>query len=412
MEDDPFGSGYVTTTLINYVAINSEEELVTLDVSLEMNISESNKYSQTNQTYTPYNLRPETYLVPFIFSLIFICGIIGNSTLIRIFIQHQSMRTPPNTFILSLAAGDILVMIGSLPFISLIYTLESWPFGLFICKMSEFLRDLSMGVTVLTLTMLAIDRYWAIKSPICIANDPVNRRTTMFMILIAWTVSFIIATPGAYFSYLMILKINDSKSVEICYPFPQEFGIIYPRVMTAVKFCVIYLIPLLIIGTFYSLMAKNLLHLTENMPASSTKYTKRQEMRSKVAKMVLALIIIFAISFLPNHIFVIWFYFTYPDSMRNYNAFWHYLKIIGYVLTYANSCLNPIILCLLSRRFRSMFKKYLYCWPLIKKSKYKPKVRLERKPKLRVLNHEKRVFSFQVIQASKSSNTTNTSKML
>ena len=46
----------------------------------------------------------------------------------------------------------------------------------------------------------------------------------------------------------------------------------------------------------------------------------------KVAKLVLVFVVIFVISFLPNHIFLLWFYYTYPKSMENYNSFWHYFK--------------------------------------------------------------------------------------
>lgn len=47
--------------------------------------------------YLPYNERPETYIVPFIFSIIFVVGVVGNGTLIVIFLRHRSMRNIPNT---------------------------------------------------------------------------------------------------------------------------------------------------------------------------------------------------------------------------------------------------------------------------------------------------------------------------
>lgn len=47
--------------------------------------------------YKPYHERPETYIVPFLFSIIFIVGVVGNGTLIVIFLRHRSMRNIPNT---------------------------------------------------------------------------------------------------------------------------------------------------------------------------------------------------------------------------------------------------------------------------------------------------------------------------
>lgn len=46
--------------------------------------------------YIPMSMRPETYIVPVLFAIIFIIGVIGNGTLIVIFIKHRSMRNVPN----------------------------------------------------------------------------------------------------------------------------------------------------------------------------------------------------------------------------------------------------------------------------------------------------------------------------
>lgn len=47
--------------------------------------------------YTPYGERPETYIVPVLFAIIFVVGVLGNGTLIVIFLKHRSMRNVPNT---------------------------------------------------------------------------------------------------------------------------------------------------------------------------------------------------------------------------------------------------------------------------------------------------------------------------
>lgn len=49
-----------------------------------------------NDEYVPYNLRPETYIIPVLFAIIFIIGVAGNGTLIIIFLKHRTMRNVPN----------------------------------------------------------------------------------------------------------------------------------------------------------------------------------------------------------------------------------------------------------------------------------------------------------------------------
>lgn len=58
--------------------------------------------------YTPYSERPETYFVPVIFLLILLIGLIGNTVLALMILRHTNMRNVPNTYVLSLALGDLL----------------------------------------------------------------------------------------------------------------------------------------------------------------------------------------------------------------------------------------------------------------------------------------------------------------
>lgn len=59
--------------------------------------------------YIPYEQRPETYIVPIVFLLILIVGVAGNGVLVITLLRHANMRNIPNTYVLSLALGDLLV---------------------------------------------------------------------------------------------------------------------------------------------------------------------------------------------------------------------------------------------------------------------------------------------------------------
>lgn len=48
-------------------------------------------------SYKGYQYRPETYIVPIIFGIIFLAGLMGNGMLIAVFIKHRAMRNVPNT---------------------------------------------------------------------------------------------------------------------------------------------------------------------------------------------------------------------------------------------------------------------------------------------------------------------------
>lgn len=77
--------------------------------------------------------------------------------------------------------------------------------------------------------------------------------------------------------------------------------------------------------------------------------------------MVLSFVVIFAICFFPSHFFFIWFYY-YPDAEKDYNLFWHSFRMVGFCLSFINSCINPITLYCVSgtfRKVRNMFKNTL-----------------------------------------------------
>lgn len=53
----------------------------------------------TETPYVPYGRRPETYIVPILFALIFVVGVLGNGTLIVVFLSVRQMRNVPNTLV-------------------------------------------------------------------------------------------------------------------------------------------------------------------------------------------------------------------------------------------------------------------------------------------------------------------------
>lgn len=275
------------------------------------------------------------------------------------YFNQKSLRSIPNTYIISLSFGDLLAICVALPFVSTIYTVESWPYGTFVCKLSELIRDLSTAVSVYTLTILSFDRYVAIVCPFQRYASK-RRKTTLFNTLCIWTVSFLIALPGFLTSHLKWFNVANDKEISVCYPFPEEYGDIYPKIVVLAKFLFLYFIPLMFIKVFYLAIARHLLKSLKSFKTSnvSDAHLRNIQKRTKVAKMVLMMIVIFALCFFPSHIFLLWFYF-YPNAQNLYNEFWHYLRIIGFVLTFTNSCLNPIALYFISGEFRKYFKMYL-----------------------------------------------------
>ena len=316
----------------------------------------------TEPPYYPIHERPETYIVPIVFLFIFVVGAVGNGTLVFLFIRYPNMRNVPNMYILSLALGDLLVVVFTVPFVSIIYITDTWPYGEPICRLSEFMRDVSVGVTVFTLTALSADRYLAIVDPVGRRAGAVARRSTVLVTAVIWGLSLLLAAPAALFSYLAERQ-SGNGTIAICYPFHPWLGESYPRVNVITKLMVYYLLPLLIISTFYLLMARHLMRASGALPGEAAQHQQRARhvaARRKVARLVLAFVIIFAVCYFPNHVFMVWFYFN-PNMEQDYNHFWNAFRWVGFCLGFFNSCVNPIALYCISGAFRKSFNRHLFC---------------------------------------------------
>uniref|UniRef100_A0A182VM06 G-protein coupled receptors family 1 profile domain-containing protein n=1 Tax=Anopheles merus TaxID=30066 RepID=A0A182VM06_ANOME len=320
--------------------------------------------SATETPYTPYELRPETYIVPILFAAIFIIGVLGNGTLIIVFLRHRAMRNVPNTYILSLALADLLLIVTTVPFTSIIYTLDSWPWGSLLCTSSEFIKDVSIGVSVFTLVALSGDRFFAIVDPLrkFHAHGGGRRATRMTITtaVLIWLLAIAFAVPAIVGSHIKTVVVNKDVSFYFCYPFPDEWGSQYARGMVLGKFLVYYAVPLFIIGIFYALIARHLIHSAKHVPGEMQGTVRQIKARRKVAITVLAFVVIFGICFLPSHLFMLWFYYN-PNFNEDYNGFWHVLRIVGFCLSFANSCANPVALYCVSGAFRKHFNRYLLC---------------------------------------------------
>ncbi|KAG5677840.1 hypothetical protein PVAND_007562 [Polypedilum vanderplanki] len=322
------------------------------------NISLLDNATTTPVPYVDYEDRLETYLVPTIFALIFIIGVLGNGCLILIFFRHRTMRNVPNTYILSLAVADLLVIVTTVPLTSVIYVLNSWPWGETLCTLSEFFKDLSIGVSVYTLTALSGDRFMAIVCPLRKFHGKSATRTTIFITVLIWLFAAACGIPAIHGSYIRKIVINK-EVISICYPFPTEFGKTYAQGIVIFRFLVYYTIPLLLIAVIYAVIAQHL--ICSPVIGEINQNAQRQiKARRKVAVTVLAFVAIFAICFLPSHVFMLWFYFN-DNAEEDYNDFWHILRMVGFCLSFANSCTNPVALYCVSDVFRKHFNRYLLC---------------------------------------------------
>ena len=110
----------------------------------------------------PYEITQEVWLrgiLIFFYTVIFILGVSGNLLVVFVVVRNKSMQTITNIFITNLAVSDIMMCLLAVPFTPLSAFLKSWVFGDALCHILPMTLGVSVYVSTLTSTAIAIDRY-------------------------------------------------------------------------------------------------------------------------------------------------------------------------------------------------------------------------------------------------------------
>lgn len=87
------------------------------------------------------------------------------SIIIHFFLKNHNFRCDFR-YVFSLALADLLVIIICVPFTSIYYTVDYWPWSEAVCKLYEYTKEISLGVSIFTLTALSAERYSIIVDPL------------------------------------------------------------------------------------------------------------------------------------------------------------------------------------------------------------------------------------------------------
>ncbi|XP_002730936.1 allatostatin-A receptor-like [Saccoglossus kowalevskii] len=297
------------------------------------------------------DVSPEVIIIPVIFGLVCILGLVGNSLVIIVVLKERKMKTTTNLFILNLSLADFFFLLICVPVTAVSYASPSWPFRQFICKIVNYLLFVNMYASVYTLLMMSFDRYLAVVYPIRSMKFR-NVRNASTVVITMWCVILLALSPVAVKFQTYSFVDEYGRSITYCGASftPFEFNLFWLQL-----FFTSYLVPLIIISITYFFMLKRL--WTGVAPQGShTKESVKQKKR--VTKMVVFVVIIFCVTWMPIQIMsVLLTLELIPYSETTTICLW-----IGNILSYINSCVNPIIYAFLSDNFRKSFKKVCICY--------------------------------------------------
>uniref|UniRef100_A0A671KRI8 Endothelin-1 receptor n=1 Tax=Sinocyclocheilus anshuiensis TaxID=1608454 RepID=A0A671KRI8_9TELE len=303
------------------------------------------------------------YINTIISCAVFVVGMVGNATLLRIIYQNKCMRNGPNALIASLALGDLIYITIDIPINVYKLLLTKWPFddnsfGLFLCKLVPFLQKASVGITVLNLCALSVDRYRAVASWSRVQGVGIPLFTAIEIFSI-WVMSIILAVPEAVV-FNMVTFTYKNQTYRTCMLKPEtDFMMFYVNWKDWWLFGFYFCVPLACTAVFYTLMTCEMLsHRNGRLRIVLSEHLKQ---RREVAKAVFCLVLIFALCWFPLHLSRL-LCKGYVNSGAELDIFLLIMDYFGINLATVNSCINPIILYFVSKKFNNCFKSCLCCW--------------------------------------------------
>lgn len=285
------------------------------------------------------------------YALVIFVAFLGNVLVIGVVYKNKKMRTITNFQIVNMSVADILITVAAMPAtVFQIYQGSRWPFGSVPCKLVVFLQGISVSCSVFTMACIAIDRFCAILFPY---KRYIDQRRCNIMIGLCWFLAVLLQSPTLYAMKISVAA-NQASCIEDWEPlFDNESS---PKVYTVILFVSMYMFPLLVIAILYTAISHFLWR--HKTPGSDVaKARKDRSKAAKVIKMLVIIVVIFAVCWLP--IFVTQFVMFFAEPKCGVSPS---LSFIGFFLSHANSAVNPAIYGIFNDNFRAGFKQLLRSW--------------------------------------------------
>ncbi|XP_041123089.1 neuropeptide Y receptor type 2-like [Polyodon spathula] len=281
---------------------------------------------------------------------IILLGVIGNSLVIYVVFKFKTLRTVTNFFIANLAVADLLVNTLCLPF-TLIYTLlGEWKLDNVLClSMVPYAQGLAVHVSTVTLTVIALDRHRCI---VYHFETKMSKETCFIVIGITWMISAVLASPLAIFREYGTFHISPDKSIQFCtekWSDNNRDGTVYSISMLLLQ----YVLPLSIISFAYIRIWSKLKN-----HVSPGEGNVRHHRRTKTTKMLVTVVVVFAVSWLPFHAFQLCIDIDNNVlDMKNFKLVYTIFHVIAMCSTFA----NPFLYGWMNNNYRNAFINVFKC---------------------------------------------------
>ncbi|XP_049427474.1 galanin receptor type 2-like [Epinephelus fuscoguttatus] len=296
---------------------------------------------------------PSTIALTIMYCLSFILGFVGNLMSLRVLTNRRSRRlagvSATRSLLVNLAVCDLAVVLVCMPITLGIQIYTAWVYGDLLCRAVPFTQAVSVSASVLTLTVISVNRYYSVRSPLR-ARSMFTRRRILATVAVVWIVSSIMCAPIAVMNRRQDISFGTFAILVCQEDWPQHR---LKQGYNVLLFVMLYCLPVTFNLTIGFLTGRRLWGGKKSTfadldPRSQALHTSRLKTRQKIAKMVVCLVLLFAVSWLPLYLVDLWI-----DCNQSPPSWLLQTRPFAQWLGLTNSSLNPICYCFIGDLYRS-----------------------------------------------------------
>lgn len=287
--------------------------------------------------------------------IVFVAAIFGNCLVLHVVRSQRNMRTAFNYLIANMAIADIMDAIFAIPYsIKNLFYISTWFSGAFavvLCKATIYFINVSIAVSVLTMTIITVDRYLA---TVHVLKKALSLRAVKRLIVMVWVIS---CALYVYEIHKYRVRVYPSGA-SVCFPFVRgdiDTIILYFKVEAIVKFIITYAVPFSAMAILYSIIISHLWKRKHIGEGNSESYRKLKAQKKSVIKKLVAVVAIFALCWIPVHLH----HFLSSFDMKTWECIPISLLHTFVWFAHANTAINPCIYLMLTKQSRRMIRDSL-----------------------------------------------------
>ena len=275
------------------------------------------------------------------FAIVMILALVGNLLLIYIVWNTPETRGLTSFLFVNMAVADLLVAVIQMP-LSMAHFYSTGMTGVagdLFCKFFNYLLQVSMTASILSLVVMAFDRYFAVIHPL---RRNIWFRRSKIILPVIWVPSCTLMAVN-----LASYEANYGKCFYMEKYIPSVILLTYLLVIN-------YVLPLAIISYLYIKITRKIwFHEFPGQHEISRNLADDQIPKKKVLRTLIIVVLVFAVCWLPMQVLQM-------DYVVTERIKWHPAAIyFASWLSQANSAINPWLYILLNGKMNGAFRRMI-----------------------------------------------------